>query len=184
MGGLYKCGSCRKTVRVIYEGKGELVCCGQAMNSLDAFNSVEEILDFAVEKEEEAYRFYTEWAEKLDKSGVRKHFEDFAKEELKHKDKLLQVRRGNTLKPSPQKVADLKIADYLVDVPPTPGVNYQRALIIAMQREKASFSLYNNLATLADDEGLRTTFLALAQEEAKHKLALETIYDEEILTEN
>jgi rubrerythrin len=154
------------------------------MNPLSAFKSVEEILDFAVEKEEEAYRFYTEWAQKLDRSPVRKRFEEFAGEELRHKNKLLQVKRGQTFRPSPQKVADLKIVDYLVEVPPTPGVTYQRALIIAMQREKASFNLYNNLATLTEDEGLRTTFLALAQEEAKHKLALETIYDEEILTEN
>ncbi len=184
MAGLYKCGSCKRIVRVVYEGKGELMCCGQPMNPLDAFQSVDEILDFAVEKEEEAYNFYTGWAKKLDTSPARSHFEDFAKEELKHRDKLLEVKRGQTLKPSPQKVADLKIADYLVEVPPTPGMTYQRALTIAMQREKASFNLYNNLAALADDEGLRSTFLALAQEEAKHKLALETIYDEEILTED
>jgi len=53
-----------------------------------------------------------------------------------------------------------------------------------MQREKASFNLYNNLAAIADDEDLRSTFLALAQEEARHKLRLETIYDEQILTED
>jgi desulfoferrodoxin-like iron-binding protein len=184
MAGLYRCGSCKRIVKVISGGKGELMCCGRPMGPLSAFESVEEILDFAVEKEEEAYNFYTEWAKKLDKSSVRAHFEDFATEELKHKDKLLQVKRGNTLKPSPQKVADLKIVDYLVEVPPTLGMTYQRALTLAMQREKASFNLYNNLAALADNEGLRSTFLALAQEEAKHKLALETIYDEEILTEN
>jgi desulfoferrodoxin-like iron-binding protein len=184
MAGLLKCGSCRRIVNVVYEGKGELICCGQPMKPLTGFKSVEEILDFAVEKEEEAYRFYTEWAKKLDKSQAREHFEDFAREELTHKDKLLQVKQGRTLRPSPEKIADLKIADYLADVAPTPQMNYQRALIIAMQREKASFNLYNHLAGIADDEGLRSTFLALAQEEAKHKLGLETIYDEVILSEN
>jgi len=184
MAGLYKCDSCRRIVKVIDEGKGELVCCGQPMKPLTAFGSVEEILDFAVEKEEEAYGFYTEWAEKLDRSTVRQHFEDFAKEELRHRDRLLQVKQGGSLKPSPQKVADLKIADYLVDVAPTPEMSYQKALIIAMQREKASFNLYNNLAAIADEGDLRSSFLALAQEEAKHKLRLETIYDEQILTED
>jgi len=184
MVGLHKCDSCGRIVKVIYEGKGELVCCAQPMKPLNAFRSVEEILDFAVEKEEEAYGFYTEWAKKLDRSPVREHLEDFAKEELRHKHRLLQVKQGSSLKPSPQKVADLKIADYLVDVTPTPEMSYQKALIIAMQREKASFNLYNNLEAIADDEDLRSTFLALAQEEARHKLRLETIYDEQILTED
>ena len=184
MAGLYKCDSCGRTVKVIYGGEGELVCCGQPMKPLTAFESVEEVLDFAVEKEQEAYGFYTEWAKRLDPSPVREHFEDFAEEELGHKDRLLQVKQGDTLKPSPQKVADLKIADYLVDVTPTPEMSYQQGLIIAMQREKASFNLYEDLAAIADDEDLRSTFLALAQEEAKHKLRLETIYDEHILTED
>ena len=184
MAGPYKCDSCGRIVKVIYGGEGELVCCGQPMKPLTGFKSVEEILDFAVEKEQETHRFYTEWAKKLDPSPVRKHFEGFAEEELRHKDKLLQVKQRGSLKPSPQKVADLKIADYLVDVHPTPDMSYQQALIIAMQREKASFNLYNNLEAIADDEDLRSTFLTLAQEEAKHKLRLETIYDERILTEN
>ena len=59
MAELYKCESCRRIVKVISEGKGELLCCGQPMKPLAAFGSVEEILDFAIEKEEEAYRFYT-----------------------------------------------------------------------------------------------------------------------------
>jgi len=87
----------------------------------------------------------------------------------------------NEVRPSMQ--ADGGNAE-LVDVHSTPDMSYQQALIIAMQREKASFNLYNNLEAIADDEDLRSTFLALAQGEAKHKLRLETIYDERILTEN
>lgn len=176
--------ACRRIVKVISEGKDELLCCGQPMKPLSAFGSVEEILDFAIEKEEEAYRFYTEWSKKLDKSWIRKHFEEFAKEDLRHKDKLLLVKQGKILKPSPQRATDLKITDYLVEATPAPDMSYQQALIVAMQREKASFRLYSNLAATADDEDLRSTFLALAQEEARHKLALETIYDEEVLTED
>ena len=103
---------------------------------------------------------------------------------MRHKDKLLLVKQGKILKPSPQRVTDLKITDYLVEATPAPDMSYQQALIVAMQREKASCSLYNDLAATADDEDFRSTFLALAQEEARHKLALETIYDEEVLTED
>ena len=40
------------------------------------------------------------------------------------------------------------------------------------------------LASALDDEGTRHTLLALAQEEARHKLRLESEYDEAVLTEN
>ncbi|MBE0664574.1 MAG: rubrerythrin, partial [Candidatus Aminicenantes bacterium] len=82
------------------------------------------------------------------------------------------------------RVTDLKIVDYLVDILPTPDMDYQEALIVAMRREKASFKFYNDLAAMAEDEPMRETFLDLAQEEAKHKLRLETWYEKEIYTEN
>ena len=53
-----------------------------------------------------------------------------------------------------------------------------------MKQEKAAFKLYSDLAEAAEDEGVRNTFLALAQEEAKHKLRFETEYDEHILSGN
>jgi rubrerythrin len=61
--------------------------------------------------------------------------------------------------------------------------NYQRTLILAMKREKASYKLYIDLAESTDDAGLKSTMLALAQEEAKHKLRFEIEYDENILKE-
>jgi desulfoferrodoxin-like iron-binding protein len=45
MAGPYKCDSCGRIVKVIYEGEGELVCCGQPMKPLTGFKSVEEIVD-------------------------------------------------------------------------------------------------------------------------------------------
>jgi rubrerythrin len=76
---------------------------------------------------------------------------------------------------------DLRISDYVVASAPGPDISYQDALILAMKKEKAAFRLYNDLAGLADDEGLRDLFLALAQEEAKHKLRFEVEYDERFL---
>ena len=42
------------------------------------FGSVDEILDFAIAREVEANRFYTELAERMEESAMRKAFEDFA----------------------------------------------------------------------------------------------------------
>jgi desulfoferrodoxin-like iron-binding protein len=180
----YKCSMCGKTVKVIAEGKGQVVCCDRPMAVLANFKSVQEVLDFAIEKEVEAREFYLEWAEKLENKALREQFVLFAGEENKHREKLLRVKSGSTFKPAAKKVTDLKIVDYLVDITPTPDMDYQEALIVAMRREKASFKLYSDLAAMTDDDGLRETFLALAQEEAKHKLRLETEYEKEIYSEN
>ena len=180
----YKCNACQKLVKVINEGKGELSCCGSPMKMLSGFGSINEILDFAIEKEQEASQFYTDWAKKLTSPNLRDMFEHFAQEELKHKEKLIWVQKGNTFQPSAKQVTDLKIVDYLVDIMPSPNMDYQEALIIAMKREKASFKLYNDLTEVAGTENLQSLFNALAQEEAKHKLRLETEYEKEIYSEN
>ena len=65
------------------------------------------------------------------------------------------MQKGSTFQPSAKQVTDLKIVDYLVDIMPSPDMDYQEALIVAMRREKASFKLYNDLAAMAGTENLR-----------------------------
>ena len=52
-------------------------------------------------------------------------------------------------------------------------------LAFAMKKEKTAYTLYSNLASIAQDEQLRDTLLKLAQEEANHKLRFELEYDRE-----
>ncbi len=148
------------------------------------FGSVDEILDFAIGKEEEAAQLYASLARQTEKSWMRQVFEEFAKEELGHKAKLLAIKQDKLLLPVADKVMDLKIGDYLMDVETSSGLDYQDALILAMKEEKAAFKLYSDLAAATDDEALREILLALAQEEAKHKLRFEIEYDDHILTGN
>ena len=151
---------------------------------MEEFKSADDVLDFAIEREQEAHDFYMELAGKMDQPGLKKVFEGFALEEKGHKQKLIKVKEGKiTPKPGKQ-IQDLKIGDYLVDVEPTPDMDYQQALIVAMKKEKAAYRLYTNLADTVDDAAMSDLFTSLANEEAKHKLRFEIIYDEQILTEN
>lgn len=150
---------------------------------MDTFESVDALLDFAIEKEEEANKFYLDLAGKMEREHMKKIFEGFAAEEAKHKEKITTIKEGKQLLPVEQKVTDLKIGDYLVDIPASEDMNYQDALILAMKKEKASFRLYTDLAATTDDNNLRSLMEGLAQEEAKHKLRLEIEYDENFLTE-
>ena len=148
------------------------------------FKSANEILDFAIQKEEEAAQLYKDLAATLNRPDMKEVFESFAKEEMGHKAKLIEVKSGERMISAEKKIFDLKIGDSLVDVKPSPNLDYQKALIFAMKAEKAAYKLYNDLAEATDDAGLKQLFLGLAQEEAKHKLRFEIEYDDQILTEN
>ena len=147
-------------------------------------DSIDEVLDFAIDREIEANQFYLDLASKIPNVAVRKVFEEFAREELGHKAKLEAMKAGKIMAASLHKVPDLKIADYVVDIEPKPDMDYQDALVLAMKKEKAAYRLYLDLAAVAEDEELTDMFLSLAQEEAKHKLRFEIEYDDVVMKED
>lgn len=148
------------------------------------FNSINDILDFAIASEQEAVEFYSALAEQAKNEEMKTVFEQFAKEEMNHKSRLIKVKDEGSFEVKDEKIYDLQIADYLVDVEVSPDMSYQDALVVAMKKEKSAFKLYTNLAAKAPTEGLKKTFLSLAQEESKHKLRFEIEYDDFILREN
>jgi rubrerythrin len=151
---------------------------------MEQWKSVDEILDFAITQEEQAAQFYTDLAGRMDRPWMSEIFKGFAQEEVGHKKKLQEIKAGKRLVPAQAKVLDLKIGDYLVDVEPTADMDYQQALMLAMKKEKKAFKMYTDLAAATDDAGVSAIFLALAQEEAKHKLRFEIEYDDYVMTEN
>lgn len=150
---------------------------------MQEFNTIDELLDFAISEEAAAHDFYTDLAAKMERQAMKKIFLEFAEEEKGHEGKLVAIKQGELLMAPSEEVTDLKIADYLVEAPKG-ELTYQDALIVAMNKEKAAFRLYTNLAAQAQDAGIREALLALAQEEAKHKLRFEIEYDENVFDEN
>jgi rubrerythrin len=148
------------------------------------FASVEEILDFAIQEEEDAARFYKELAGKMDRPWMKDVFEQFSREEQGHKAKLQNVKTGNAADLPKDKVLDLKIGEYLVDAEVSADMDYQQALIVAMKKEKEAFRMYSDLASVAQTADLKELLMGLAQEEARHKLRFEVEYDDMILKEN
>jgi rubrerythrin len=145
------------------------------------FDNVEAILDFAIANEERAAKMYHDLAQSVDRPGMREAFLEFSREEAKHKARLVKIKAGEMPAVTTEKVQDLKISDYMVDVEPTPNMTYAEALQFAMKAEKAAFKLYMDLAAKTDDPSLTEIFQSLAQEEAKHKLRFELEYEEHVL---
>lgn len=148
------------------------------------FKNVDDILDFAMNSEQEAIDFYNELANSAISEDMRKVFNQFAQEEIGHKAKIREIKEEGTYTLPKEKVKDLKLGDYLVTVEPTHNMNYQDALVLAMKKEKAAFRLYMDLSEKAENESMKNLFLGLAQEESKHKLRFELEYDENVLREN
>ena len=148
------------------------------------FNNVDDILDFAMNSEQEAVDFYNELATNANTEDMRQVFNQFAQEEIGHKAKIRQIKEEGTYTLPKEKVKDLKLSDYVVNVEPTKDMSYQDALVVAMKKEKAAFRLYMDLAEQTDNESMKNLFLGLAQEESKHKLRFELEYDEHVLRDN
>jgi rubrerythrin len=148
------------------------------------WESLGDILDYAIGQEEAAAAFYEGLATRLARPQVRELLLGFAQEEMGHKTKLLEVKQGRSTLSGNERVGDLRVGDYLVEIAPDPTLDYQQALIVAMKREKAAFKLYTRLASVVETQEVRDLFLALAAEEAKHKLRFELEYDDSILTGN
>lgn len=147
--------------------------------------SLDMILDYAIAREVEAGQFYTDLAALMSNAEMKAVFLDFAQEELGHKAKLQDVKRGEYgLDPAGFEVKGLGLADYLVESEPTPDMTYPEALILAMKKEKAAYRMYMDLAANVETAELGEMFRALAAEEAKHKLRFEIEYDEVVLKED
>lgn len=145
------------------------------------FNSIDEIIEFAIKKEEEAFNIYKNLKEKTKDIALKKIFEELAGEELKHKQKLIDFKEGKIiLTPKSERVPDLKISDSLISIELKEDFDFQDVLIFAMKREKLAFTLYTELAEKSENENIKDLLNSLAKEEAKHKLRLETIYDDYI----
>jgi rubrerythrin len=146
------------------------------------FWSMNEVLDFAIAREVEANRFYTDLAARMEVPAVTTVFREFAAEELGHKAKLEAVKRGEyVFEMGAGPARGLGLTEYLVEGELTPDMSYPDALILAMKKEKASYRLYMDLAAMAGDAATQGLFLTLAGEEAKHKLRFEIEYDDYVL---
>ena len=143
-------------------------------------HSFERLISLAIQREEEAYAFYTEMAEIAELKSSAKLLEELAAQEALHKKKLEEgLGEGvcDTFTCSQEEMEDMGLSDYLLEVPIDPSSGPQDVLIVAMKREENSRDFYNVLSELTSSTNHRTVFEALAKEEQKHKDRLEDLYD-------
>jgi rubrerythrin len=148
------------------------------------FESIETVLDFAIQEEENAVRLYRDLAGKIDIPSVKQALTAFAEEERCHKERLEAVKRGEVkLMGMVPTNAARDLADILVNVDTTADMDYADVLVLAMRKEKAAFRMYTALAEQAESPEIAQVFRDLAAEEANHKVRFEIEYDDWIRKE-
>ena len=145
------------------------------------FDNIDEILDYAISREEEAAALYTDLAELADRPGMREAFLEFAEEEEGHRRHLESIKAGELPALTVRQVQNLGIAEHLIEREPATAMTYAEGLIVAIKAEQAAQELYVGLAEATDDPNLAAVFTALAGEEAKHKHRFELEYDKLVL---
>jgi rubrerythrin len=141
-------------------------------------NADDEVIEFAIARELEAYHFFRALASKVASPHIRTIFEDLAKEELDHKEKLeLELMKmGKVVPDTPKKT--IPPHEYVVsDSTDQLDMDYKDVLMLGIEKEQASFRTYVSLIPKVRDESSREVLLALAEEEVKHKLRFQSEYD-------
>ncbi len=149
-----------------------------------SFVTLEEVIKFAVQREETAVQLYTEAARKTTSIAARKMFEEFAVEEMGHKKVFSQMDLAKAEQYRASKVRDMGISKYLVDIDLKPDMSYPEILQFAIKTEENAYQLYKTAAEGTDDPQLKKTLEVFAEVELGHKKRIEAIYDERVLTEN
>ena len=141
-----------------------------------------ELVKLGVQKESDAEAFYRHWASSLSDPGARALLSELAEEEIKHRIFFENLKETDMQQGQAPQVLDLHMSDYLISKDISEQSSVQDVLISAIQREANAIKFFTNLA--AQNSQMRATFEKLAAEEKKHKLLLETYYDDNILTED
>lgn len=146
--------------------------------------TADEILKCAIEREDTSYKVYSSIIDKIEDPGAKAMVSQLAEEELRHKTMLERLDPSKLRDLHPQKIQDLKIAEYLKDRTITEVSSLQDVLIFAMKREKEAHELYTKLATVVSDPEVKKLLELLAQEELRHKRDVEAFYDDVIYQED
>jgi rubrerythrin len=143
---------------------------------MEQLRSIKDILNYVIERENEASSFYKRLAPMARKDKVRKAIENFALDECQHKIRLQALRDGETnyIK---DEVGSLDLADCLDDIKPHADMTYKELIAFAIKKEDKAWHAYTKLAHHAKNNDVKELFTKLAKEEAQHRFNLEFEYD-------
>lgn len=150
---------------------------------MEKFITLEDVIKFAVEREDTAFKLYTRAAELATSISSRKMFEELAQEESTHKDVFVKIDEDKADNHKLCTLPESSIAKYLAEIPFRPDMSYSQIIANALKTEENAYQLYKAAAGMTDDPKLQKILMTFADVELGHRRRLEAIYDERVLTE-
>ena len=144
----------------------------------------EDIIDFAIKREEEAVAFYRQLQDMTDFGAQKIALKEFEDMETGHVKLLNSVRSKGPRQASPVTDFGFDAQDFLVPAEPASDMSFQEIVVTAIKREEKSLTLYQQLQDKTEDPEIANTFTFLAAEEAKHRSFFEDLYETEIQRDN
>jgi len=143
-----------------------------------------EIIEYAIEKENEAIDFYTELKMNEKLPNVIKVLDDIINMEKGHINRLNMLRTSGPVSVEKIEMRSMNLSDYYKEQLSYENLDYISLLRIAMKREDQAKKLYLDLANYTTDTDIRNLFLLLSSEEDQHKALFEEIYQDYVLVNN
>lgn len=143
-------------------------------------DELSEVLDTAIYKEIASQAVYEAAQQQTDDPAARELLKELASQEVGHAEKLKRLKERGAVEKfwHRDKIADLKISDYLTGGDTLEGAGLQDTLIFAMKREEESVAFYRKMMGAVRQEEARQLCDGLANEELGHKKRLEVLYDQ------
>jgi len=148
------------------------------------FNDFDSVIQFALERKEEAIEAYEQLLPKATLPGLRELLKELQAEERKHKERLEELSQRDLPASEVPEVEDMKISDYVLEGTIDEGMSLQDVLIFAAKREQKAIELYRDLAQRTDSPEINQLFEWLVSQEKAHKLRLESEYEKHIFQED
>jgi len=140
-------------------------------------NQLKDIINFAIEKEIEAYEFYQDAAKKIaSDANLKKTFADLAAEELKHRKFLQDFPEGDVYEFHLADVADYHVSEAAEKPKLSTEMKFADAVALAMKNEEEAMNMYAGLASASTNDQQKGLFAELSKMEEMHKVRLEEIY--------
>lgn len=147
------------------------------------FVTLDDVVKFAIEREDTAYKLYKRAAELSTSISAKKMFEELAQEEATHKDVFTKIDEDKAENHKLCTIPESSIAKYLADVPFRADLSYSEILAYALKTEENAYQLYKAAAGMTDDPKLQKVLMNFADVELGHRRRVEAIYEERVLTE-
>ena len=149
-------------------------------------DELNELLDAAIDKEIASRELYIAAQTKTRDPGARTLLKELADEEVEHSELLKKLKEKGWEKQDwhQGRVQNLRISEHLTGGETLEGAGLQDTLIFAMKREQEAVEFYSRMTEITRDVTAKRLCEKLVHEELKHKLRLETFYDDYFYVED